>query len=61
MESKVREAEAGWMGAQHVPQVLQKALAARNILVVADTGWIPQLGDLLFLPPEAQGRNSENP
>ena len=46
------------MGAQYVSQVFPQALAARKILVLADSGLATPMGGLLFLPPETQGRTS---
>jgi hypothetical protein len=58
---KGRETEAGRVGTQYVPEVFPKTVAARKIFLVAGTRWVPPMGSLLFLPPETQGRNSQNP
>jgi hypothetical protein len=50
MGDKVREKEAGRVGAQHVPQLLPKTLAERKILVLADARQLPPMGSVLFLP-----------
>ena len=58
---KGRETAAGRVGTQYVPEVLPKTVATRKIFFVAGTRWVPPMGSLLFLPPETQGRNSQNP
>jgi hypothetical protein len=57
---KEERRQSGWEQ-RYVHEVLPKTMAPRKILVVAGTSQSPPVGSLLFLPPETQERNSQNP